>query len=174
MSTRRQRREARAARLNEWADKREAKADELHAKGDLRESVSGIPFGQPILVGHHSANRHRNAIEKANNATRRAIENDDKAREMRAKAANIEAAAERAIYSDDEDATERLRERIAELEARREAMKVANAAFRKAHRDELKAMSAYARGRAMPHPSYELSNLGGQISRYRARLAALA
>ncbi len=173
MSTTRERREARAARLNEWAGKREAKADDLHRRGDLREEVSGIPFGQPILAGHHSANRHRNAIEKANRASRRAIENDDKAREMRSKAANIEAAAERAIYSDDEDVAGRLRERIAQLEVQRDEMKAANAAFRKEHRVALKAMSAYERGQVVPFPSYALSNLAGKITRNRQRLAAL-
>lgn len=165
MTTTRERREARAARLNEWARKREAKAEAEHRKGDLREEASGIPMGQPILVGHHSQRRHENAIKKANAATRRALQNDDKAREMRLKAANIEAAADRAIYADDEDAAESLAARVAELEAKRDQMKAANAAFVKANRAELKAMSVYERDRARPHPSYELSNLGGQISR---------
>jgi len=50
--TTRERREARAARLREWADKREAKAQAgFQAVHDLADS---IPMGQPILVGHHS------------------------------------------------------------------------------------------------------------------------
>lgn len=172
--TYRERREARAERLRGWAEKREAKADSMHASGDLREEASGIPFGQPILVGHHSERRHRNAIEKANNATRRALENDAKAASMRSRADNIERAAEHAIYSDDADAVERLREKIASLEARREAMKQRNAEYRKAHKAELKALSsAYQRDRAMPHQAYELQNLGGNISRARKRLAQL-
>lgn len=173
MSTTRERREARAARLNEWADKREAKAAAEHRNGDLREEVSGIPMGQPILAGHHSQRRHENAIEKANAASRRAIDNSDKASEMRSKAANIEAAAANAIYSDDEDAVDRLRERIAQLEAQRAGMKAANAAFRKQHSAALKAMDAYERGEAVPYPSYALANLSGKITRNRQRLADL-
>ncbi len=173
MSTYRDRREAKAERLRSWADKREAKATAEFAKGDLREESSGIPFGQPILVGHHSERRHHNAIDKAHSATRRSIEHADKAREMRERAANIEAAAAGAIYSDDEDAAGLLRARISDLEAKRDAMKAANAAFRAKHKDALKAMTPFERGRAVPHPPYELTNLGGNLSRQRARLAAM-
>lgn len=169
--TTRERKEARAERLREWAEKREVKSDALHAAGDLRESVSGIPFGQPILVGHHSERRHRNAIEKAHNATRRAIENDEKAGEMARKADNIEAAAAVAIYSDDVDAKERLVEKIERLEAKRAQMKSANAAYRKAHKDELKALTPYGRNQALPFPSYALTNLGATIRNAQKRLA---
>lgn len=170
MSTHRERREARAQRLNEWAEKREAKSEAMHNAGDLR---SGIPMGQPILVGHHSQRRHENAIERANSATRRALDNDTKAASMRARAANIEAAADRAIYSDDEDAAERLRERVAELTEQQAAMKARNAAFRAANREALKAMTPFARGRTLPHPPYELTNLAANIRRNRERLAAM-
>jgi hypothetical protein len=167
----RDRRAARAERLREWADKREAKADAAH---ETAQSITGrIPMGQPILLGHHSQRRHERDIERANNATRKSLEHGDKAREFRDRADNIQAAAEHAIYSDDEDATQRLTERIVELETRRDAIKAANAAYRKAHRDELKAMSAYARDRAVPHPSYELTNLSATINRNRKRLATL-
>ncbi len=171
--TTRERREARAARLNDWAEKREAKSAALHGAGDLREEVSGIPMGQPVLVGHHSQRRHENAIEKANAATRRALANDDMAASMRSRATNIEAAAENAIYSDDEDAIERLRERIAEREAERAAMKAANADFKARHKAQLAALSPFMRGQALPHPPYALTNIGATIRRDRARLAEM-
>lgn len=168
--TYRERREAKAARLIEWAEKREAKSDAMHAAADSH--TAGIPLGQPILVGHHSQRRHERAIERGWAATGRAFENDAKAAEMRRKAERIEAAASQAIYSDDPDAAERLAEKIAGLEAQREEMKARNAAFKKANKDRLKAMgSAYERNRALPHPSYELQNLGGNLSRLRKRLA---
>lgn len=189
--TTRERKEARAERLREWADKREAKSDALHAAGDLREERSGIPFGQPILVGHHSERRHRNAIEKAHNATRRAFENDAKASEMARKADNIEAAAEVAIYSDDIDAKERLAEKIARLEAERDRIKKYNASCRKAAKTggvgDLSLLDAAQRAdiattaRVCSYqlraggafPAYATTNLGGNITRLRARLATI-
>ena len=33
---------------------RERKASEAFAEADMSEAKTGIPFGQPILVGHHS------------------------------------------------------------------------------------------------------------------------
>ena len=129
----RQRREARAARLAEWADKREAKAEATRAEVD---QIAGmIPFGQPVLVGHHSERHARRDAERIHNRTGQAIEHARKAGEMRRKAASIEAAADKAIYSDDEDAVERLTERIAELEAERDRIKAYNASCRKGSPD---------------------------------------
>jgi hypothetical protein len=50
-----------------------------------------------------------------------------KAKAMRSRAANIENAADRAIYSDDPDARQRLERRIAELDAERQAILAYNA-----------------------------------------------
>jgi hypothetical protein len=169
--TYRERREAKAERLCDWADGRDAKASAARASSDAISSM--IPFGQPILVGHHSEGRHRRDAARIENGMRSSIEDGRKADEMRARAENIERAAAHAIYSDDEDAAERLAERIAGLEAQREKIKAANAAFRKEHRAELKGLTAWERDNAMPHRGYELTNLGGNISRLRKRLAGL-
>jgi DNA repair exonuclease SbcCD ATPase subunit len=169
--TTRERRERRAARRREWAESRAQKAA---AAREGTDRIAGmIPMGQPILVGHHSEKRHRRDIERADNGMRRGLEHQAKAHEMSSRADNIEAAAERAIYSDDADAIERLEERIAELEATRTEMKRRNAEWLKANREAAKAMSAYERDRARPHAGYELTNLGGNISRTRKRLKAL-
>jgi hypothetical protein len=157
MTTYRERREARAERLREWADKREAKAgaafDGARAIGDM------IPFGQPILIGHHSERRHRRDIDRIDTNMRRGVENARTAESMRSRADNIEAAAGHAIYSDDPDAIERLREKLAELEAKREQIKTDNKAAR-------------SRG-DKPQPAYVLQNLGGNITRTRQRIAYL-
>jgi hypothetical protein len=50
MSTYRERREARAERLREWADKRAEKAGAAAERAS--EMGAAIPFGQPILAGH--------------------------------------------------------------------------------------------------------------------------
>lgn len=170
MSTYRERREARAERLADWADKREAKgtAEVEHA----RAMFDVIPFGQPMMPDHYSYGRDRNYRARAGRTYDRGFENLATAERMREKAANIARQAEHAIYTDDADACERLAERIAGLEAEREACKQANAAYRKAH-PELRAMTAYQRNQAVPFPSYHLENLSGSISRQRARLALL-
>lgn len=173
MGTTRERREARAARLRGWAEAREAKQPALQeaARGD--EAATGIPFGQPILVGHHSEGRHRRAIERLDNAMRAAVENGRKADDMAARAANIEAAAANAIYTDDDDAEERLAEKIEKLTAERDRMKAANAEFRKTHKAELKDRTFYERDCALPFPSWAIKNATANIGRLRKRLDGL-
>lgn len=169
--TTRERRELRAARLTEWADKREVRAE---AAAEKAHDLAGmLPMGQPILVGHHSQRGHERHIRNVNRAYSQAAENAEMARSMHSKAANITAAAEHAIYSDDGDAIERLSTRIVTLEARRAEMKAENAAYRREHKTTLAAMDAYDRGQAVPYPAYALTNLSGNISRQRRRLAAM-
>ena len=82
-----ERAERRADRREECAERRETEAAVRFDKGDLREEKSGIPFGQPILVGHHSEGRHRRTIERAHSHTRKAIELSGEAKELRDRAA---------------------------------------------------------------------------------------
>lgn len=166
--TYRERREARAERLRTWADKREDRGAAERARA--QELTDAIPFGQPILVGHHSEKADRRRRDRAWDGLGRGIELERSAEGMRSRADEIERQADRAIYRDDADALERLRERIAELEAEREQMKARNAAYRKAHAAELRELTPYGRNQAVPHPSYELQNLGGNIGRLRKRL----
>lgn len=127
--TYRERREARADRLRDWAAKREAKA--VASSAAVRAIADGIPFGQPILVGHHSQRHAERDRDRIWSGMRRTAEHLEMAERHTQRADNIEAAAERAIYSDDPDAVEALRERIATLEAQREREKAANAAYRR-------------------------------------------
>lgn len=174
MATYRERREAKADRLDEWAEKREAKQAALDKASRADEATTGIPFGQPILVGHHSERRHRNAIARIDRAMGAAVDNSRKAQSMAGRADAIRAQAAGAIYSDDPDAIEALTAKIARLEAQREAIKARNAEFRKANRAALKQLaSGYERDLAMPHRSYELTNLTGNIGRLRKRLDGL-
>lgn len=70
--TYRERREARAEKLREWAAKRDAKS----AAGfqAARTVADGIPLGQPILVGHHSEKRHRRDIARIDSGMRAGAE----------------------------------------------------------------------------------------------------
>ncbi len=115
----------------------------------------------------------------------RGFEHAAKADEMRARAANIDAAAGRAIYSDDPDATDRLAARVAELEAQRDRIKAYNATCKRGapdlsiltdreraqHLRTLELAAWQCKGGAFP--AYALSNLGAEIRRNRARLDAL-
>ena len=86
--------------------------------------VSGIPMGQPILVGHYSEARHRRLLDRSWNELGESVKLDEKAEYYRRKA---EAAANNnAIYAEDEDAEERLREKIKKLEKAQADMVAAN------------------------------------------------
>lgn len=122
--TYRERRLAKAERLRDWAGSRERKS--AAAFGTAERISDGIPFGQPILVGHHSEKRHRRDLDRIDSGMQNGIKHARKAENFRSRADNIEAAAERAIYDDDPDAIERLEEKIAKLETEREASKTLN------------------------------------------------
>jgi hypothetical protein len=169
--TYRERRLARAEKLRGWSETNAARSDAKFAGAN--QISSGIPFGQPILVGHHSERRHRRDLARIDDGMRAGFDLGDKATTQARAADEIEAQAAGAIYDDDPNAIEALTAKLAKLEAKREAMKAANAEYRKAHRDELKAMSAYERSQTIPFPSYSLQNLGGNIGRCRERLARL-
>jgi hypothetical protein len=162
--TYRERRAARADRLRGWADTRQTNAAAALATGDKYRGDTAFNT-QP----GHIPERARLIAR-----TDRAFESLAKAASMDRRADEIERQADHAIYSDDADAIERLTEKIARLEAEREAMKTANAAFRKVAKDKLKAEpSAYQRDLMMPHQGYESQNLSGNISRLRNRLRLL-
>lgn len=82
----------RAERRQEWADKAEARSTQYCERAE--SAVEGIPFGQPILVGHHSEGRHRAAIRRSQSAMDRCVEESDKAEAHRSKAAYWERKAE--------------------------------------------------------------------------------
>jgi len=169
--TYRERRARKAERLRGWAEKREAKSVAAYERSS--EMASVIPFGQPILVGHYSEGSDRRYRDRIGRVMDQSCEHAAKATSMRSRADNIEAQTAHAIYSDDPDATDRLRDRIARMEELRDGIKARNATFRKDHHAELKTMTAYQRDMAMPHRSYELTNLSGNLSRLRKRLASL-
>jgi hypothetical protein len=169
--TYRERLEARAARREEWAASRARKYEQ--ANNTARELSKRFEWGQPILVGHHSEKSARNAQARMWNATERAHEHANKASEHAYKADGINRQLERSIFSDDPDAIDALVIRIAELEAKRDAMKIENDAFRKAHKAELKSMTAYQKDQVLPHASFTLTNLSANIRRNKERLSDL-
>lgn len=63
---------ARADRLEERAGRASAEAEAQFASE--RKILDPIPFGQPILAGHHSQRRHERALEKAQRHLERGID----------------------------------------------------------------------------------------------------
>lgn len=119
---------ARRACLEAAADRAEARADVAYKRADMSEAATGIPFGQPILVGHHSERRHRRTIEKADEAMRTSIEESKRAEDLRGRAASVGTGG---ISSDDPDAIAKLTDQLEKAEKTQEQMKSANKIIRK-------------------------------------------
>lgn len=167
--TYRERREARAERLREYAAKRESSAAAVHQSQEHHRGDHAYNF-QPANPNSSLARLRR----RENARTERAFESEGMARDMSSRAEEIDRQADRSIYSDDPDAVEKLEAKIAGLEAKREQVKQARAKYRREHKAELAAMaSAYERDQALPFPAYVGQNLSGQISQNKQRLARL-
>ena len=133
-TTYRERRERRAARREQWAESRDTKA--TASREGAKAIADAIPFGQPILVGHHSEKRARKDADRIQGGFRKAAEHEDMATHHRQAADTIRHQLDNSVYDDDEDACERLRDRIAEREAERERTKAVNRAAAKACREQ--------------------------------------
>ena len=176
--TYRERRERRAERLRGWAAKRRTGAAAVFKVGEHYR-------------GDHAFNTQPGHIpERARLIAResRAHESLLRADGMEGRAASIDRAADRAIYSDDPDATDALEIRIAELEAERDTMKRANKDFKAGkqfaeldyltenHRAMLLSVAKhqpYYMKNGLRFPPYAITNLSGNINKQKKRLAAL-
>lgn len=118
--------EAKRERYEKKADQLRAEAERLHVQAHQMAEV--IPFGQPILVGHYSEGRDRRYRERIHNTFGKAFATLDKAEHYERKAASVGTAG---ISSDDPDALNKLREKLASLKSSHEWMKSVNAAIRK-------------------------------------------
>jgi hypothetical protein len=173
----------RRARLESAAARERAKARQCFEASD--RAVEGIPFGQPILVGHHSERRHRRALERARSRASEGLEHSDRAAELERSARRVGSGG---VSSDDEDAIGKLEAKLADLGAQRVRLKRANQAIRAGtpedkieltdrEREDLRGLGTYtweraANGRAI-FPGYVFRNLGGRIRQVEQRLHAL-
>lgn len=179
--TRRERLERKAEKRREWADKRRADAAARFKAADA--VVENIPFGQPILVGHHSEKRHRAALDRCHSNMRAGSESATMAKHHDSKADGIENQLETSIFSDDPDAIEQLEAKIEKLESERAEFKRINAWWRK-HKSMkgcpgISDATAARLGADIPQryswerqpvPSYRLQNLGAEIRRAKERV----
>jgi hypothetical protein len=173
-------RAAKVERLEDAADRAQHTANALHSQAQSMASV--IPFGQPILIGHHSERRDRNYRGRIENTFRKSFEAQDKAEYYARRAAS--AASNRAIFSDDPAAGEKLEAKIERLEKQQELMRAANKAIRKGNDEALRDLG-FEDGRIalLKQPDfcgrigfadYQLTNNSANIRRLKQRLAQVS
>lgn len=174
----------RVERLQARAESATAESNKLHAKAHSMASV--IPFGQPILVGHHSERRDRNYRAKIERNFRASFDASKKAEYYREKAAA--AINNTAISSDDPEAVTKLQEKIANAEKLQEIMKAANRLLKKKggpDREGLRKLSPVFTDARIDElikgdfcgrigfANYELTNNNANIRRMKERLQHL-
>ena len=114
--------EARKEAYSKLIEKNENQSKEI--VNCFGEENTGIPMGQPILVGHHSERRHRKTLERAENKAKKCIEAGEKAQYYKDKLEALEN--NNAISSDDSNALEKLKSKLENLEEQRETIKQYN------------------------------------------------
>lgn len=176
-----ERRQSRAERYNTYAEHAAQRRDQQWEKA--RQIGLQIPTGQPILVGHHSEQRHRAAIARQDAAGFKGLEEHRKAEYWASKAAGAEN--NRAVYQGDPEAVEKLRAQLDALEAKHARRLEINKGLRAGKSyadlqctdDEVRELTWFARyspgGTKGNFPGYELTNTTANIRRIRQRLEAL-
>lgn len=193
MTTRRERLERKLEKRAEWAAK--ARARSAARLSTAHDMASVIPFGQPILVGHHSEKRDRNYRGRIQSNFEKGFEEANLAKHHAEKADGLEAQLDSSVFSDDADAVEQLQARIAEREVKRDRYKAVNAAWKKAGKPKSDDAEGWARVASLlatdeekalalrglktlqlcpyhekPFPSYVFSNLSANIRRDKGRI----
>lgn len=107
------------------------RSNQLH--GEAKGMADRIPFGQPILVGHHSEKRDRNFRGKITRKFEKSFEESNKAQHYARKAAGVGKAG---ISSDDPEAVQKLQAKIDSAERSQEAMKAINKIVKSKPKDE--------------------------------------
>jgi len=121
--------------------------DSTNAYEQSSRISNAIPFGQPILVGHHSEKGHRRDIARIGNLMNKSIEYAEKSEHYSNKVNNI--LNPTCISSDDPEAVTKLKEKLERLLKERETIK------------------------AREHQSWELSNLSQNINTIKKRIEYL-
>ena len=188
----------RRERLEQAAQRAEQRSQAHHDAA--HRAVEHIPFGQPILVGHHSERGHRAALRRSHRHMDKFCEEYGNAEQLKHRASRV---GKGGISSDDPEALVKLRGKLEKKKAIREQRKAVNAAWRKAGRpralgtdrepsDEdaakwerlaevlgdaglaAKVRAMMARDFLHRAPfTYELTNAGAEIRRLEQRIAQL-
>ncbi|WP_305840021.1 DUF3560 domain-containing protein [Photobacterium leiognathi] len=126
------------ARIESKRERLEARAEKAHQQSDCyyqssKKLADMLPFGQPILIGHHSEARARRHADKIFNEMGKSVAASKKAAYLENKAMGI---GKNGIASDDLEAIQKLRAKLASLEKAQEMMKAANKVVRSQHMTE--------------------------------------
>lgn len=168
---RRERYEARAEKARKEAEQHKAASDRL---------TDHIPFGQPVLVGHHSEGRHRRTLEHSQNLMFRMVDDLKKADHYKQKAASVGIGG---ISSDDPEAVQKIKAELEKLEEKQGRMKTANKHLRKNDNVALLSMGYSEQliselkkpdfaGRT-GYADYAITNNGANIRRLKKRIEEL-
>lgn len=174
-------------RISSYEEKA-AKANREAVQQDhrARELGSAIPFGQPIMIGHHSEKKHRALVNKIESASHRSAEAQDRADYYQDKAET--AAGNNAISGDDPEAANLYKEKLEKLEHSQERMKIVNAYWRK-HKtmngypgisdteaakidEQMKTAYSWIQ-KSVPYADFMLRNNSAEIRRIKEKLDAL-
>jgi len=102
-------------RYQELQSKAERESQEAY--NNSTRLSEAIPFGQPILIGHHSEKRHRRDIERIHNNMDKSIELKEKSEHYKNKINNI--LNPNSISSDNPESLNLLKEKLKSLEEKR-------------------------------------------------------
>lgn len=179
MNTYEERQEAKRNYYEEMAAKKRQESSALQQSA--RQMAGAIPFGQPILVGHHSERRDRNYRGRIDSKVKKSFEASDTANYYEQKASSIGTGG---ISADDPDAIQKLQEKLARLEESQAKMVTANKLIRKGDRAGLATLGfTEAEIDKLFKPdhccrygfaSYRLTNNNAEIRRLKDRIAQLS
>lgn len=175
--------EAKRERYEERACKAQVASQAAHSQA--HKMAEAIPFGQPILVGHHSENRDRNYRKRIHNTFGKAFALQDKANHYTQKAASVGTGG---ISSDDPAAIEKLRSELVSLTTAQEQMKATNKVIRSNKTPETQTAALISLGfneaiasqllkkdfaGRIGFASYALTNNNANMTRIKKRIAEL-
>jgi Domain of unknown function (DUF3560)/Large polyvalent protein associated domain 29 len=144
------------------------------------QMARAIPFGQPILVGHHSEGRDRRYRAKIGRLATKAQEHENTVKHYQNKLSSMNF--EYVISSDDPDAIPKLKQKIEALEINQQKMVAANKIIRSSQlSQEQKAEwlklnghdESLLTGRFAGYEGYKLSNNSANIRSTKLRLVSL-
>jgi hypothetical protein len=188
-------RAARGQGVANYAEKRAGRIDRMRGRAERlgtaarnaeargRSISDNIPFGQPVLIGHHSQARHERDLERIRSSFTKSIVLAEEARVLERRADSAERGT--AVSSDDPDAITKLREKLARLHASRERMRAANAAIRAGgdvvaalgtlgfREDQARTLLEKDFAGRIGFPDYALRNAGAEAARLERRIRQL-